>query len=75
MKKSTKIKFVFYTLLILNIAMFLYSFVVENVILTVVCFVMAIMLSKFNKNVPMPKYFQKLAAQKDNKKEEDESII
>ena len=69
MKKSTKLKIVFYTLLVLNVAMFLYSFVVENVFLTIVCFIMAILLSKFNKNVPMPKYFQKLAAQKEKTEE------
>ena len=69
MKKATKLKFIFYTLLILNIVMFLYSFIVENVFLTIVCFIMALFLSKLNKNVPMPKFFQNLAAQKDGKED------
>lgn len=60
MKKATKLKIVFYTLLVLNVAMLVYSFLVNNWFLTIVSFIMALFLSKMNNRVPLPKFFEKM---------------
>ena len=60
MKKTTKLKIVFYTLLVLNIVMLVYSFLVSNWFLTIVSFVMALFLSKMNSRIPLPKFFENM---------------
>lgn len=71
MKKITKLKIIFYTLLILNIAMFFYSFLVNNWFLTAVCFVMALFLSRMSDRIPLPKFFQDMKDQRAAKIKEE----
>ncbi len=61
--KMMRMKLYFYTGLVINVILFLYSLWINNYLLTLICFLMGLLLKVFNEKIPLPKYFQSIKDQ------------
>lgn len=59
--------FLWYTFVVLDAFILIFSLIYHNIYITALGFVIALVLSKYNNNIPFPKQFEKLKYQNKNK--------